>query len=374
MRKTTFLLLLLVLSLLPAVRAAEYPLKQTFEPYITNGDLPGFMTIIADKDGIVQTDVFGFQNVEKQEPWTMDTVFWIASQSKPFVGVAVMMLVEENKLSLTEPLSTYVREFADVRVVAERNEKQTLLVPVERPLTLEHLMTHSSGLPPDPLSHRRQGLEAASLDTTLTLALITPLEAQPGTKSIYSNFGIDTAAAIVARVARMPFEDFIQQRILDPLGMKDTTFWPTLEQQARHATVYRLDKETEKIVPHRLGLIHPLEDRHKRFAEAGGGLFSTPTDLTRFFRMLLNKGELDGKRLLKEESVVEMAKIRLDPAFASGIGVRTNREGVFGHNGAAATQAYINWNKNYTSLFFAQFANIPKGNEARDKFYKLMNE
>jgi CubicO group peptidase (beta-lactamase class C family) len=207
------------------IGAQEFPMKATFEPYYENGNFPGIVTVVADKDKILQVDKFGFRNIEKQEPITTDSLFWIASQSKTFAAVAVMFLVEEGKLSLDEPVTTYLPEFETLRVVSEKDETHTLLVPLNKPITLRHLLSHTSGITKTNPFQSVHGLDSLPLRQTVTICSLLPLESQPGTEHIYSNMGIDMAALIVERVAKIPYEDFLQQRIFDPLGMNDTTFF-----------------------------------------------------------------------------------------------------------------------------------------------------
>jgi CubicO group peptidase (beta-lactamase class C family) len=203
---------------------------------------------------------------------------------------------------------------------------------------------------------------------------MTPLRTQPGTEYNYSNIGINLAGAAVERVAGMPFEEFLEKRLFEPLGMKETSFFPNADQLNRLATTYSFDKDNSKLVPSRTGhLTYPLDDKY-RFAEPGGGLFSTPNDLVKFFQMLQGNGEFNGKRILSEEAVKEIQKRHTDRTMSAsyGLGVSTNR-GTFGHGGALGTDAIVNTNNGRVLLYFIQHQGIAKSEEAKQKFYEIGN-
>jgi CubicO group peptidase (beta-lactamase class C family) len=353
------------------VAEEEFPFSKTFQPYIDNNEIAGIVVMVTDKDKILQSDYLGFRNIEKQEPMTDDSVFWMASQTKPVTGVAAMILVERGKLSLTEPVTTYVPELAEMRVLKEKDDNHTLLVVPETPITMEKLLSHTAGMQSDSPNHRRHGLDTLPLRHTITAAMLTPLECQPGTKFTYSNFSMDLAAAVIERIAHEPFEVFLQKNIFDKLGMKDTTFFPNEEQQSRAALVHTLNAETKKLQPHKLGLTYPLEDRTRRFAEAGGGLFSTPNDFVKFYQMLLGEGTRNGIQILKPESVKIMTEKHTgDLPQSYGLGIHTNN-GIYSHGGAAGTRSIINTNKGLAFLYFSQCARLPKESEANEKFVRI---
>lgn len=369
------LLVLLFFVTFPfVIFAEEYPVKEMLEPYIKNNEIAGIVAMVADRDNVLQMEQLGFRNIEKQEPMTGDTIFWIASQTKPFTAVAAMILVDRGKLSLTEPVTTYVPELAEMRVIAEKDDQHTLLVPLDPPLTIAHLLSHTGGLRSDSPNHRRHGLETLPLRHTITAAMLTPLDNQPGKNYQYSNFGMDLAAAIIERIAHEPFERLLQNNVFNPLDMKDTTFWVSEEQQKRLALVYQLDKETNKLTSRNLGLRYPFHDRTQRFAEAGGGLFSTPNDLVKFYQMLLRGGEFNGKRIIKEESVREIAAKHTGSLPQDyGLGMKT-KNGVFGHAGAAGTESVVNPHVDRVFLYFMQEFQLPKAEEAKNKFVRMAND
>ena len=371
--KRCLLFCLILLLQFTTTAAEKFPVVETLEPYVRNGELPGIVTVIATKDTVLQVDVLGYADLEKQKPMKSDTVFWIASQTKPVTAVAVMILVDEGKLSLTEPITTYLPELKDLKVLAEKTDDRTVLVPLDKPITLAMLLSHTAGvefLTPFQSQHK---IDSLPMSQYVTTAVMTPLRTQPGTAYHYSNIGINLAGAAVERVAEMPFEEFLEKRLFEPLGMKETTFFPNADQLDRLATTYSFSREQSKLVPARTGFMtYPLDGKY-RFAEPGGGLFSTPGDLTKFFQMLQGNGELNGKRILSEAAVKEIQTKQTGALNVPyGLGVTTDN-GVFGHGGALGTEALVNTNNGRVLLYFIQHQGLEKSEEAKRKFYEIGN-
>jgi len=363
-----------VLFLFPLVvtAAEKFPVAETLEPYINNGELPGMVTVIATKDTILQVDTLGYANVEAKQPMKADTVFWIASQTKPVTAVAVMILVDEGKLSLTEPVTTYLPELKDLKVAVKEDDR-TLLVPVNKPITLEMLLSHTAGLEFLTPFQSKHAIDSLPMERHVTTIIMTPLRTQPGTAWHYSNIGITLAGAVVERIAKMSFEEFLEKRIFEPLGMTETTFFPDTDLLALLATTYSFDKEKSQLVPSQSNLItYPLDSKC-RFAEPGGGLFSTPNDLVKFFQMLQGNGEYNGKRILSEAAVTEIRTKHTGALNVPyGLGVVTN-DGVYGHGGALGTDAQVNTNNGRVLLYFIQHQGLAKSEEAKQKFFKIGN-
>ena len=353
--------------------AEQFPVKEAVEPFVGES-IAGAVTVVADKDKVLQLDVFGYANLEDRVPMSADTPIWIASQSKPITAVAVMMLVEEGKLGLDNPITDYLPELAELRVGVKQDNGNILLVPVEKPITLRLLLSHKSGMEWVPPLQQKHGIDVLPFSKAITACVMTPLKSQPGTEHSYSNMSINIAATAVERVTEMLFEDFLQKRLFDPLGMKDTTFWPTPEQMKKTAVIYQKDKASGKLVavPNNQ-LTYPLEDRKIRFPEAAGGLFSTPNDLVKFYQMLLGQGEFHGVRFLKPESVAEISKKQLGFPHDYGLGTAV-KDGVFGHAGACGTDSKVDTNLNLTYLWFVQQQGIPEANKAKDAFFKAVRE
>jgi CubicO group peptidase (beta-lactamase class C family) len=364
-----------IFFLLPfAVTAAEkFPVAETLDPYIKNGELPGVVTVIATKDTVLQVDAVGYADLESKRPMKSDTVFWIASQTKPVTAVAVMILVDEGKLSLTEPITTYLPELKDLKVVAEKDDNRTVLVPVDKPITLAMLLSHTAGFEFLTPFQWKFAIDSLPMSRYVITTVMTPLRTQPGAAYHYSNIGINLAGAIVEQVAGIPFEEFLEKRLFEPLGMTETSFFPNAGQQARVASTYSFDKEKSQLVPSQTALMtYPL-DRKDRYAEPGGGLFSTPNDLVKFFQMLQGNGEFNGKRILSEAAVKEIqTKHTGVHNVPYGLGVTTNN-GVYGHGGALGTDAQVNTNNGRVLLYFIQHQGIEKSEEAKQKFFRIGN-
>jgi CubicO group peptidase (beta-lactamase class C family) len=361
----------LVLFPLVVSAAEKFLIAEALDPYIKSGELPGVVTVIADKDSVLQVDTVGYADIESKRPMKADTVFWVASQTKPFTAVAVMILVAEGKLSLKEPITKYLPELNDLKVIAEKKDKRTILVPVDKPITLEMLLSHTAGcefLTPFQMKH---GIDSLPMSQYVTTAAMTPLRTQPTKAYHYSNIGINLAGAAVERVSGMPFEQFLEKRIFEPLGMTETTFFPNADQLARLATSYEYDKKQSKLVPIKIGFLkQPFNDKN-RYAEPGGGLFSTPNDLVKFFQMLQGKGTFNGKRILSEAAVQEIHADHTGSLNANyGLGVATGG-GVYGHGGAMGTDAIVNTNNGRVLLYFIQHQGLTKSEEAKQKFYRI---
>ena len=207
-------------------------------PLVDAHSLAGAVTLVADKDKVLDLDAVGFADVEAKVPMRGDSLFWIASQSKPITATALMMLVDEGKVKLDDPVSKYLPEFGDTWVAAERDDDHVLLKRPRHAITVRETLSHTSGLPfASRVEHPT--LDGRPLREAVVSYAMTPLQTEPGAKYQYSNAGINTAGRIIEVVSGMPFEDFLDTRLFGPLGMKDTTFWPNSEQLARLARPYK---------------------------------------------------------------------------------------------------------------------------------------
>lgn len=352
-------------------RAAEQgPLAAGVQPYVERQELAGAVMAIATKEKVLDVEAAGFADVAAKKPMQTDSVFWIASQSKPITCIAVMMLVEEGKIDLDAPVERYLPEFQGQMVVAEKDDAHVLLKKPARPPAVRDLLSHTSGLP------FRSAIEVPTLDR-LPLAdrvrsyAMTPLEYEPGTKFGYSNAGINTAARIIEVVAGMPFEDFLDERLFQPLGMKDTTFWPNEEQVARLAKAYAPGPNGMGLVEVTIDQLHyPLTDRAARYPMPGGGLFSTAADLARLYQMLARGGELDGRRYLSQAAVEKMTDKRTPEGVKDfyGFGFQAST-GQYGHGGAYSTNTYFDRTRNVILIWLVQHAGFPgKGAETQEAF------
>jgi CubicO group peptidase (beta-lactamase class C family) len=323
---------------------AEVPASVTalLQPFVNRHELAGAVALVADKDKVLSVEAVGFADIAEKKAMKTNSMFWIASQSKAMTAAAVMMLVDEGKIALDDPVEKYLPEFCGQMVVAEKDDDHMLLSKPTDPITLREVLSHMSGLP------FQSAVETPTLDgLPLSVAVrsyaMTPLQTEPGTHYAYSNAGINTAARILEVVGGMPYEDFMQQRLFEPLGMTDTTFWPTQEQVQRIAKSYRPDAAKTNLVEIPIDqLIYPLTDRVHRFPMPAGGLFSTAQDTARFCQMLLNGGQLEGRRYLSDAAFKELTKRQTPPSVTKsyGFGLVVGDDW-FGHGGACATNMEI---------------------------------
>jgi CubicO group peptidase (beta-lactamase class C family) len=339
------------------------------QPLVDNHTIAGAVTLVATKDRIVYLKPIGYSDLASKAPMPADAVFWIASTSKPMTATAVMMLVDEGKINLDDPVEKYLPEFKGqmVRVAdpASPAGAQAIsdlkaipkLVPPVHPILVREILSHTSGLPFR--SEAQPGaLDLLPLKDAVKSFASEPLIFQPGTSYSYSNEGLDTAARIIEVVTGMPYEQFMQERLFWPLGMKDTTFWPTPEQIGRLAQSYRLDSATKDLVAQPVDqLTYPLDDRQHRYPMPAGGLFSSAADVSTFCRMILNGGVLRGRRYISEASLHEMTSEQNhglgNTSYGFGWSVSSNG---FGHGGAYKNAMEIDVAKGRILIFMVQQA------------------
>jgi len=371
--------LLLSISFICAIICASAQtqnIRTVLQPYIDRGDLPGIVTIIAQPDKILSIESFGYQHIAKNKKMASDALFWMASQSKTITGAAVMILVDEGKLSLDEPVTTWLPELRRLMVVRIIRDGWQVEERSDKPLTLRHLLSHTGGMQYLAGVQQQMGkIDALPSGMSVYVTAMTPLLYEPGERYNYSNQGIDIAATIVERISGIPFDEFLQKRFFVPLDMKSATFWPTEKQLEKLAVPYKMDENGNLTETSISFLQYPLSDQSKRFAEAGGGLFCTPDDWVKFFQMIANKGVYNGKRILSEASVVEMAKKQTGENIAQpyGLGCHVSDVGM-GHSGAYGTDSYVYTKEGLVVMYFIQQQDLPKANEAIQAFHNVVYE
>ncbi len=331
--------------------------SSTLQPFLDQKVLVGAVTLVADKDRVLDVTTTGLADLAAQRPMRADDLFWIASMSKPITAAAFLMLVDEGKVGLDDPITKYLPEFKEQMVIAEKDASHVLLKKPAQPVLVRHLLSHTAGF------DFSSAIEKPTLDfTPLRVAVLSyaaqPLLWEPGTKYKYSNAGINTAARILEVVTGESYEAFLQTRLLDPLGMTDTTFWPAAAQTARIATSYKAtkDKSTVEATPV-TQLFYPLTDRVRRHPMPAGGLFSTAADCATFGQLLLNGGTHQGRRLLSEAAVRQMTS-RQTPANVKesyGFGVQLDATG-YGHGGAYSTHLHVDPTHGLVTIFMVQNA------------------
>ena len=285
---------------------------------IDDGKLAGLVTLMARGGKLVHSHVSGVQDIESGTPMAGDSIFRIYSMTKPITGVALMMLHEEGKWRLNDPVSRYIRGFANLKVhVGDNADGSPRVVDADRPMTMAELMSHGGGLAyglgtanyVDRLYREHGVLNAdASLQTMIDKLSKLPLLAQPGTRWYYS-IGVDVQGYLVEKLSGQPFAEFLQERIFDPLGMVDTGFYVPEEKLHRVALIH--GEAAGGLERSDMG--GPTRTSMPAGPSGGGGLWGTADDYLRFTQMLLNEGELDGVRLLAPRTVEMMRTNFLSP-------------------------------------------------------------
>ena len=284
------------------------------------GDLSGFVTLVWRGGQVVQVDTVGRRDIAGDKPMTRDTLFRIASMTKPITSVAALMLLEEGRLKLDDPITRWAPEFSDMQVMKAADGPLDQTVPAEREITIEDLMTHRAGLAygftsVGPIAQAHEKALGPALGTPLTpdewmkrLGEL-PLSYQPGARFHYSH-ATDVLGFIVARIEGKTLDQVLQDRVFGPLSMTDTAFHVPPEKLDRAARLYRINPKTDTMeeVP------FPYYPAPPVFAAGGGGLVSTADDYLKFARLMLGKGEVDGVRLLKTGTVEMMTADRLTEA------------------------------------------------------------
>ena len=409
--------------MLPERLAAMHPAMQHF---IDEGKLPNVVTLVARRGRIVHFEAQGFTDLESKHPVGTDTIFRLYSNTKPITGVAAMILVEEGKLRLDDPVSRFIPSFADLQV---RVPGQPLLTePPNRPLTIRHCLTHTTGLAnpanvpvlyagadalwsvhglfPGPSAHRQalatlrpvsDGGSGDRRERVEALAAL-PMHAHPGERWDY-HIGFVVMSVVLEEACGMPLDEFYKTRIFEPLGMQDSDFYLSEDKIGRFASCYRpecrdgvwqlaLQDEpatSEKVTGDVSG--------EKQYFDAGGdagGVLSTVGDYARFGQMLLNGGELDGVRIVGPKSVEIMASSHTDlispmsgPEYGWGLGVsvRVARGsptwrsiGSYGWGGAAGTRFFVDPAQELVAVCFTQVLNnmIIPGNTYREDFERII--
>jgi len=338
--------------------------------FVAEKQVAGVVTLVARRGRTVHLEAVGQANVEQDRPMRTDALFAIASMTKPIVAVAVMILQDEGKLSVDDPVSKYIPRF---KAAALKDG------PAEREITIRDLLTHTSGFGGE--QRTEETLEA----TTAEIAG-RPLQFQPGTQWAYSP-GLNVCGRIIELVSGQAFDAFLAERVFRPLNMVDTTFQPTAELRDRLAQLYEPGPDGESLAS---GTHWIITDPGRRAPNPSGGLFSTASDVARFGQMILNGGKLDGRRIVSKAAIEQMCRVQtgdLTTGFSPGCGwglgwcvVRQPQEvtrmlspGTFGHGGAFGTQYWIDPEREMIFVLMIQRRGFGSGDrsEIRDVFQEL---
>ncbi len=367
--------LIVVLICTLSIRAEEAAqtsvIAPKLQPFVDSHSLAGAVTLVATKGQILCLEAVGFADIAAKRAMKTDDIFWIASQSKPITATALMMLVDEGKVNVEDPVEKYLPEFKGQAVLDPTDKDKKATKAPKHPILVRNILSHTSGLPfASPME--KPTLDQKPLSERVASYAKLTLNTEPDEAYKYSNAGINTAGRIIEVVSGMPYEEFLQKRLFDPLGMKDTTFWPNEAQVARIAKSYKPNKEKNDLEEIKISqLAYPLSDRTRQPMPAGG-LFSTATDCARFCQMLLNGGEFDGKRYISEASLKQMTSKQTGALKDNyGFGFSTGG-GNFGHGGAEATNMSVDPKSGLVYVWMVQHAGFPgEGGKSQDVFQKI---
>lgn len=331
-------------------------------------EIPGAVTVIANRKGIAHMQAIGESGPGQAGPMRTDSIFWIASMTKPITGTAILMLQEEGKLSVDDQVSKFIPELGNLKTPSGKPAN----------LTLKHLMTHSSGMPEATNEEAKSALKLANL---IPFYLNKPMQFEPGAKWQYCQSGINMLGRIIEVASGMSYDVFLEKRLFQPLGMKDTTFYIRPDQVSRVVTPARREKDGSLVAAEVSLLQGRAATSTDRYPAANGGLYSTASDYTRFARMILNGGKLEGKRYLKASSVRQMTTVQsgdLKTGFTPGNGwgltwcvIRQPQgvsamlsPGTHGHGGAYGTQVWIDPKKNVALILMVQRSNFANSDDS----------
>ena len=382
-------------------------IRPMIQSHVTGQDFSGAVTLVARKGKVVHFEAHGFADVEAKKRMTTGTLFRLASMTKPVTAVSILMLLEEGKLVLSDPVSKFLPEFKSPKVAVWNLPNDPAgagphLVPAARELTIKDLVTHTSGLangfegPAGDYVRRAALATGGSLDERVRRMGRLPLNFQPGTQWEYSPLtGFDTLGRIVEILSGMSLEQFFKKRVFDPIGMKDTFFTVPADRQGELAVAY---------VRNDNGLARPAAGARPTGAESAegyfsgaGGLTGSAADYLRFSQMLLNGGQLDGVRLLGRKTIELMTSDAIAPldlgnyagdqvlkGYGFGLGVRVRRStgdngwmgsiGDFGWAGALGTYFWIDPKEQLIGIVMIQTRNTKLRMEYPNLVYQAISE
>jgi CubicO group peptidase (beta-lactamase class C family) len=376
-RSNPLLWIAVVLIVLPAAQSAadgEFPeVTERMRQFVEDNAISGAVTLVGHQGKVVHLSAVGLANIEHRRPMTADTMFRIMSMTKPITGTAVMILVDEGKLSIDDPVEKFLPAFAEAKL----KDGQSV-----QGLKIRHLLTHTSGLGGD------QRCET-SLAATADMLAKRPFNFQPGTKWEYGP-SLNLCGRIIEVASGQPYEEFMAQRIFEPLGMTNTTFSATSEQRPAIAVSYQQSDDKSSLIPSRRLIVDAAKET---VPNPSGGLLSTAGDMFRFYQMVLNGGQWNGHRVVSADAVRAMTTVQsgdLTTGFTPGNGwglgwcIVRRPEGVsamlspgtFGHGGAYGTQGWVDPQRQAIFVLLIQrteFGNSD-GSEVRGEFQRLAVE
>ena len=342
-------------------------LSTTLDGYVKDGRLAGGVALVMRRGKVAFLHTFGSRDREANSPMKADSIFRIASQSKALTSVGIMMLQEEGKLLISDPVSKFIPEFANSTVAVPKDGGGYDVVKAKRQITIRDLLTHTSGISygTGPAKDKWDAAKISGfyfsdrdepIGETIKRMAALPMDAHPGEKYIYG-YSTDILGYVIERASGMPLDQFFQQKIFDPLGMKDTSFYLPVNKLDRLAVVYSAKDGKAERAPVE-GTIasqgHYVNGPRKSFS-GGAGLLSTPGDYARFLQMMLNGGQLNGKRILSRKSVELMTidsllGITFRPGQGFGLGFSVVKD--VGQYGALSSVGEYGWGGAYHSVYW----------------------
>ena len=383
LRQTIFVLLIILvgschtdISILQSVGISEDSLNvatKRLHKYVDEGKLPGTYVKIIKDGKVVFDDKYGFIDIDKKKPIEENSLYRIFSMTKPITAVAIMSLYDQGKLNLDDKVSKYIPEFLDTQVYKDLDGKHSF-EPQKTPLTIRHLLTHTSGIPygwessyTDSIYNVRQHMRKDWTLEEMTKDIATiPIKFQPGTKYNYG-LGIDIAGYIVEVVSGEKLNNYFKTVIFDPLKMNDTRFYIPEEKREQLSELYTMDENGKLIIVSDPNMEKVFGSaKPPRLLLGGAGLISTLNDYETFCRMLLNKGELNGKRILSEKAAEMIMtnqypkEMKTNSQMGHGLSGMVNLDtGEYNWGGAAATSFWINPKDNLILICYTQLFGSP---------------
>lgn len=375
-------------------------IRARMQSFVDQGTIAGVVTLVARRGVVASLEAVGYQDLETQKPMRTDTIFQVRSMTKSVTAVGIMILLEEGRLNLSDPVEKHVPEFRGIAVTESRQGETARTKQPWRAPTIRDLLTHTSGVVndtvdlPEALRERMRGTK--SLAESVAVFAQQPLEFEPGAKFLYSDLGYATLGRIIEVVSDQPYEKFLKERIFEPLGMKDGSLLPPLEKLDRVASTYALKEG--KLVKSEYYDISNLKDRLK-IPRPSSSMFSTASDMFSFYQMMLNGGTHNGRRILSRASVEVMTHVHtgelVDTRRQTGTSVagdkanyglgwivardpgqtlRLTSIGSYGHGGLLGTHGWVDPKKDFVRVFLIQRAWFPAGSvrwQERDVFMAM---
>ena len=365
-------------------------ISERMKEFEARGQVAGTVTLLQRHGVLAHFEATGWADIEAKKPMQRDTIFQIMSMTKPITGIAIMMMAEEGKLRITDPVERHLPEFRGQMMIVSRDGDKLVLQKPPRPITIRDLMTHTSGMIGEPPASTGPLMINMSmpLDRAVAIYAQQPLDFEPGTKWQYSNTGLATLGRIVEVLSGMKYEEFLAKRIFEPLGMVDSHVVLPESKHARLAALYTV--ENGRMVKVGADVLAGDPMKFRKGAVYSGpefSVYSTAADLARLYQMMLNKGTYDGKRLLSAASVETMSSVQSgdvkagwDLGDAYGLTWEVTRDpigtltglskGAFHHGGAFSTFGYIDPKKDLIGVYMTQWDG-PDGKIPRETFVQM---